>query len=273
MRNRFQRIIAALFVAIIICSAFCVQVSADAGPKASLKVKIVNPPKSKYHVALLTYKANIPSQQEMEKQYGEYYDGFYGLFMSPVGTNIHESNESGIYRFHYMVPSEFKVIVIDDTGRKYVSNEIKRQNFHSECTFDVKTGVLKEDVFTGYNVIRYAISAAVCFEVTIITEMLALLWFRLSFKKSLKHLFFINIITQVFLNVVTICINNIWAWAAAELVIIIVESAYYRKRLISRDGELFPKRNVCYGIAANLFSLVQELPLLLVVNFVFLFIG
>ena len=103
--------------------------------------------------------------------------------------------------------------------------------------------------------------------------MLVLVWFRLSFKKCLKHFFLINIITQIFLNVVTILISNILVWAAAEIVIISVESLYYRKRLITRDGKLFPKRNVCYGIVANLFSVFQELPLLLIVNLFLMYTG
>lgn len=274
MRNRIQRAIAVLFAAIIVCTAFCVPVSADVGPKPSIKVRIKNPPDTTYHVALLTYLSREPSQEEMERIYGKYHDNGYYLFRSPVGRNIQDSNESGIYRFHYMVPSEFKVIVVTDDGKIYVSNnEIARKAFHTECTFDIQTGVLKEDFITGYNVKRYAVSAAVCFIVTIASEMIALLWFRLSFKKCLKHFFLINIITQVFLNVVTIFINNIWVWAAAEVVIITVESLYYRKRLITRNGELFPKRNVCYGIVANLFSLFQELPLLLIVNLFLMYTG
>ena len=273
MRSRIQRAIAALFAAIIVCAAFCIPVSADVGPKPTLKVRIKNPPDTAYHVALLTYRSREPSQEEIEKYIGKYYDNGYYLFWSPVGKNVQDSNESGIYRFHYMVPSEFKVIVLTDDGTKYVSNEIARKGFHTECTFDIQTGVLKEDFITEYNVKRYAVSAVLCFIITIESEMLALFWFRLSFKKCLKHFFLINIITQIFLNVVTIFINNIWVWAAAEVLIITVESLYYRKRLITRNGELFPKRNVCYGIVANLFSLSQELPLLLIVNLFVMYTG
>lgn len=273
MKNRFQRVIAALFAAIIVCLAFYIPVVADVGPKPTLKVRIKNPPETAYHVALLTYRSGEPSQEEMEKYIGKYYDGNYYLFRSPVGKNVQDSNESGTYRFHYMVPSEFKVIVLTDDGTKYVSNEIARKGFHTECTFDIQTGVLKEDFITEYNVKRYAVSAILCFLLTIESEMLVLLWFRLSFKKCLKHFFLINIITQIFLNVVTIFINDIRVWAAAEVLIILVESLYYRKRLITRNGELFPKRNICYGIVANLFSLSLELPLLLIINLFLLYTG
>ncbi len=273
MLKRVQRIISALFAFIIVISVFCVPVSADCGPKPTLKVRIVNPPDSKYCVALLTYKSYEPSKEDREKGYDKFYTDGYGLFLSPVGTNIHESNETGVYGFHYMVPWEFKVIVITDNGDKYVSNLIKRNSFHSECTFNVSNGVLKEEAFTSYNVLRYSIPAVLCFVVTILSEMLVLLWFRLSIKKNLKQLFFINIVTQIFLNVVTFFINIFWVWAAAELVIIIVESAYYRKRLVNRDGEQVPGRNVAYGIVANLFSLSMELPMLLIVYLILMFFG
>ena len=273
MKNRFQRIITALFAAIIVCLVFYIPVVADVGPKPTIKVRIKNPPDTTYHVALLSYRSKEPSQEEMEKYIGKYYDNGYYLFWSPVGRNVQDSNESGIYRFHYMVPSKFKVIVLTDDGTKYVSNEIARKRFHTECTFDIQTGVLKEDFITEYNVKRYAVSAILCFLLTIESEMLVLVWFRLSFKKCLKHFFLINIITQIFLNVVTILISNILVWAAAEIVIISVESLYYRKRLITRDGKLFPKRNVCYGIVANLFSVFQELPLLLIVNLFLMYTG
>ena len=131
----------------------------------------------------------------------------------------------------------------------------------------------KEELFAGPMIISRLIGIIICYSVTILTEMLVLLMFSYPIKKNLKKLFFINTVTQVFLNVVISFSGNLLIWAAAELVIVIVEAIYYSNRLVNRKGENKRGRNVGYAVAANLFSVIHELPVALIVNFILWYLG
>lgn len=97
--------------------------------------------------------------------------------------------------------------------------------------------------------------------------------FTLPFKKNMKHFWFINTVMQVFLNAVLLISSDLRIWAAAELVIIAVETLYYRNRLVNRNGEHNKKRNESYAIVANVFSLIHELPPALIVNLIMRYKG
>lgn len=270
LKRKSISILAATLVAFMCLLCFYVPVSADVGPKASIKIKVKNPPEGGYVVALLSKETGVRPDDNEKNVYNK--DG-YTVFYSPVGKNIQQRNDEGVYFFHYMVPKSFKVLLITDDGREYVSNEITRKAFDATCTFDVEAGTLKEELFAGPMIISRLIGIIICYSVTILTEMLVLLMFSYPIKKNLKKLFFINTVTQVFLNVVISFSGNLLIWAAAELVIVIVEAIYYSNRLVNRKGENKRGRNVGYAVAANLFSVIHELPVALIVNFILWYLG
>lgn len=283
MKEKHFNIPTVIAVALFFVLGFYVPVSADIGPKPSIKITVMNPPEGGYYVALLSQKGGLstdiaerelkPEEKDIALYFAEYNQDGYSVFISPVGQNIQKNNSEGIYIFHYMVPENFKVLLLTADGKEYVSNPINKSSFHADCTFDAGSGILKEQIYTNYNVLKTLISIFICFTVTVLTEMLVLPMFALPFKKNLKHIWFINIVTQIFLNAVILFSSNILIWAAAEILIIITESLYYRKRLINRKGENNKGRNIVYAVAANLFSLIHELPVVLLVNIIFMYNG
>ena len=270
LKHKSISIPAAVLAAFICLLCLCVPVSADAGPKASIKIKVMNPPEGGYVVALLSSETGIRPDDNEKNVYNK--DG-YMVFYSPVGKSIQKRNDEGVYFFHYMVPKSFKVLMITDDGREYVSNEITRRAFDANCTYDVEAGTLKEDLYAAPMILSRLIGIFICYSVTILTEMLVLLMFSYPLRKNLKKLFYINTITQVFLNVVIWFSGDLRIWAAAELVIVIGEAVYYSNRLVNRKGENKMGRNVEYAVAANLFSVIHELPVALIVNLILKYLG
>ena len=275
--KKSTRLIATVIIAIIVFMISFVPVYADFGPKPSITITIKNPPDDTYYVALL-HKAKPYHwhEEEVDERYEYYVDG-YSIFESPVGTNIKESNAEGRYVFSYMVPDTFKVLVVTSDGKEYVSNEITAFAFDSECIYDMSTGVLKENVITVRNVTKVSVRFLICFVLTVAMEAFVMLMFSLTYHKNFNYLLIINVITQILLNVVTILTlkmhlgggrMNLIGWLATEIAIIIIESVYYCKRLKHKDGEIHSVRNVIYGVVANIFSLLIEVPAFFIVSFI-----
>jgi hypothetical protein len=255
------------------------------GPKPTLTVKITNPPDEDYYVGLLEerefYDWGFANRgfTEDEADIVDYFltydkDG-YVLFQSPVGGNIKRSVDDNTYTFTYMVPDTFKVLVYTASGDEYVSDVITRHAFHSEFYYDVSTGAIRENRITKVSFQKFVVSTVLCIGITLGLEALILLGFSLARKKNWKYFFFINLITQTVLNVLLTLSGFISmffiivTWLVSEILIITVESVYYSKRLINKNDECRPARNVAYGITANIVSLLAELPVLFIINLIF----
>ncbi|MBR3635629.1 MAG: hypothetical protein IKN47_05475 [Lachnospiraceae bacterium] len=255
---------------------------ADMGPKPSISLVLENAPQD-YYVGLLVEadkygKADVSLDDEMSIEEfnalctltGYDSDGWIYWDGNPVTGTRFKSNANHKYNFTYMVPSTFRVIVVSLDGQTYISNKIKKQKFNAECTYDLATGQIKENVLAGTG--KYLIFVLVCYLATLFFEGIMLILFGLFNRKNLKCFFMANTITQVMLNSVIVYMDYkgmdillVLIWPLAELAIIIVESLIYRKRLIKKDGEISTKRNVGYAIAANIFSIVAGLVALMAV--------
>ena len=284
-KKPLSRALLLILTVAVVFSLSYVPVFADVGPKPSITITIKNPPAETYYVALI-YK-HEPShwfdgqdelnneEQEIREYFENYYVDGYSLFESPVGYNIKRSNSEGKYEFYYMVPDTFKVLIVTSDGKEYVSNEITTIAFDAECVYDVSAGVLRENVITVRNVAKVSIRFFICFVLTVAMEAFAMLIFSLTYHKNFDHLLIINLITQILLNVVTIVTLKtnmgqlmMIIWLATEIAIIIIEAAYYCKRLQHKDGDCHPVRNVIYGVTANILSLLIEVPVFLVISFI-----
>ena len=122
-------------------------VNADMGAKPSISITIENGP-DEYFVALLekrnygienTVETSTDVKVENVTEESVYnflksfrYDG-YVFFESPVGSNVKKSdkneNPAEIYHFTYMVPSDFRVILIDTDGNLYLSESHTKMEF------------------------------------------------------------------------------------------------------------------------------------------------
>ena len=268
-------------------------VRADMGPKPSIKVTIENPPSSDYYVALVSQAEGSKNNDAMIKEFEnredigpeenhireiiyQYNVDDFSLYICPLRPQMSRSDEDHVYSFTYMVPSEFKVILVTMDGTIYTSPVLYRYGYNCTCTYDVKAGTLVETTDTRMAIGLYLVRAALCFLGTIIIELLIMLAFSLSVSKNFKPFIFINFVTQVLLNGSLLLGDQIRyhlrarfdytiiAWFAAELVIIVIESTYYAKRLQKKNGSIETKENVAYGLCANIVSVVLEIPIYIV---------
>lgn len=273
-----KKTILSIFIMMIAFMAASFPSRADIGPKPSISLEIKNAPKD-YYVGLLVdsegYMNRIEPDDEpdinrskaFEILTGYEEDGWRLFTDNPVTNVYYRSNADHKYFFTYRVPSVFKVIVVSYDGQVYVSNEIKREKFNAECTYDVESKELKENVLAGAG--NYILFAVICYLATIILEGVALLIFGLFNRKNIPCFLIANTITQLFLNAVIIYLHYhggqlllIFVVPIAEIIIMIIEGLIFRKRLVNRSGEVSTKKNFVFAIFANIFSIVMGLMLL-----------
>ena len=204
MRDRkLSTCLLAILFFITTLTAFTQDISADIGPKPSIELHLENAP-SDYFIVLLapTQEAKTESplrlDQVNEDSVAAYLETFYhegwiyeeGL----VGKNYTQSNEDPSYRWGYMVPSYFKVMVIAADGSVSISNEVERQEFNATFTYDVATGKLTENL--ANTIEKRWTKVAICFVLTLLIEFGIFLVF--AFPKTKR-----NTISVVVANAIT----------------------------------------------------------------------
>ena len=273
--NRSIRTIIAVFSALLLVCSLYMPVLADASLNTSITITVENPPDGDYCIALLEKREPNIDQDMVDRLEGNkremalfvlnYYVDGYSFSQNPVNPQFRWSNENNVFRFSFDVPSTFKVLIVTADGQTYVSNAITRKNFNSECTYDVQTGKLEENVITKRSVTERVVEIFVFFIATIVSESLVVLFFPLPYKKNAKYIWRINIITQIFLNIVIIIAFYLFREyyflivLYAEILITITECLYYRKRLVDRKDKCVPELNILYGIIANIASIFAGL--------------
>ena len=294
--NIAKRFIAASLITFIIVTCFTRVVMADMGPKRSIEIKILNAPTEPYYVALLMptdYVADIddpsrfdhiPEDKDWVREiFYEYDEDGFRLFTYPAGTNsiCYSGWQNDFYRgeniieYGYMVPSTFKVMIVTDSGEVTVSNELTAKRFHSQCEYDYSTNTLKEIIVPAYGP-DFFIETALYLVVTLVIEGIVLLCFGLFRKKNLKYFLIVNITTQFLLFVfnflsrmfVVVLLNHFALWIVMEAVILVIETIWYSKKLVNKNGDVSKVRNILYAITANLISAFIDLPILLIVAFI-----
>lgn len=270
----------AILVFYLIC-AIGFNVQADMGPKPSITLTIKNAPDN-YYVALLddwNQASKNPSLQfdnvnddNIEKYLEDFgYEG-WSYFQSPVGHNYFKKTEDEVYHFSYMVPNPFRVILVDSEGKVYVSDEIKKQEFNADVTYDVAAGTITEDIADKMQ--HRIVYIILCLVFTLVVEFIFLIIFR--YPLSIRNIFcfiIINLLTNIPLSL--IFLNGlassagamvVIAWIVLEALITAGESVFYMFSLKSKDGNTHFLKNFLYGLIAN----VVSATLSVVVMFVFM---
>ena len=291
--NIAKRFIAASLITFIIVTCFTRIVMADMGPKRSIEIKILNAPTEPYYVALLMptdYVADIddpsrfdhiPEDKDWVREiFYEYDEDGFRLFTYAGGTNsiCYSGWQNDFYRgeniveYGYMVPSTFKVMIVTDSGEVTVSNELTAKRFHSQCEYDYSTNRLTEVLIPSIGPDFY-IETALYLVITLVVEGIVLLCFGLFRKKNLKYFFIVNLVTQSMLFAfnllsrifITILFNHFALWLVMEAVILVVETIWYSKKLVNKNGDVSKVRNIFYAITANLVSAFIDVPVLLII--------
>ena len=290
-----RRFIAASLITLIIVTCFSRIVMADMGPKRSIDIKILNAPTEPYYVAIVRpteYAPNINAIQRndhipedhdwVREIFYDYNENGFRLFTYAAGTNSIKYSEwpgdfykgENTIHYGYMVPSTFKVMVVTESREVTVSNEITAKNFHSNCEYDYSTNTLKEVYIPSFGP-DFFIETVLYLIITLVVEGIVLLCFGLFRKKNLKYFFIVNLTTQFMLFVfnflsrmfIAFILNHFVLWLVMEVVILVVETIWYSRKLVNKNGDVSKVRNISYAITANLVSAFLDVPVLLIIAF------
>jgi len=291
--NRLKTFMIIAAAAAMIFLAFPMPVSADAGPKASITVRVENLPEGEVYLDLLIEQPPI-EDGEYGYRYGEYEWGvdpdYYDQKMLSIlkaynvggwrpmlvtgstlpmwgELRLNTRDGSAVSEFGYMgVPNRFKIIAVSESGEVVVSNVIDKRTFESVVFFDFSTGVAKEQAPMLPWIKRFAIALAV----TLIIEGLILLLFRFSLKQNWKPFLLINIFTQIGLHLgivlTQLALGTFFAFAAyiiLEVIILIVEAVLFAK-FLKQHSKL---RRVMYAITANILSFIAGIFIFVLTSF------
>ena len=278
----FKLILLVLLVVFLV-SISASDVYADMGEKPSIEIHLVNEPNQHFYLALLTrergdtgtnceLKLDNVNEETVRKYLEDFFYNDWQFFQSPVGQNIYNKQEDGLYYFGYMVPDDFKIIIICDDGTVYLSDNINPKEFDAVVVYDVDAGTLIEQIENKTG--RHILYVAICYLLTLAFELMILKLFGYPFtKRNIFCFVLINTITNISFNVFLInqhsSIGMVLLWLVAEFLIMLIESIFYLITL--RDSEGKPRRgkSFAYGVAANFVSAFLGVVILYVYALVF----
>ncbi len=231
--KRAKKLFVLFLCAVTLFSVFVLPVSADSGPKPSVRVSFVNMPDAECYGTLLSkrgsngpyfawdgiegteYIYNSEIDKTIWRKFVDYIDKDGYKFLQ-IGWKVSDSNELA---WTYYPPSEFKILLyFPETDTYAVSGAYDRYAFDAYFTVDM-AGVGVGSVTTDAGV-KESIVATHSYQwgneifglfarilITIAIEMLIALLFGFRNKKQLLSLVVANTTTQVFLNTLLNTVN------------------------------------------------------------------
>ncbi len=259
-------------------------VMADCGAKSSVDIHVKNLPREEYILGLLieggprikrSSNLLVSSCTVVEnKMYGILYNynqngwkvrenlsgGSLDVYFSKENVDCFEFNNA---------PDTFKVIIVTETGKIHVSDEITKQQYFATCYYDVVSGKLTEQQPSSKISIPSLDGPAAkivgAFLATLLIECVIMCFFGLQSAANLIRIIAANIVTQIFLNLYLLCIHvklstfgryvPFCALIVVEVMITIAETLYYKNRL-KYYSKIQPIRNVAYAVVANASSMI-----------------
>ena len=253
-------------------------VHADFGPKPSITITVKNPPSEEYYLDLLIPEEKVNnSLSDRRDEYDpvkfsllEQYRADVLVLSLTHGTQIPlfgkltgtRRGADMVHAFSYFgTPERFKIILITPDNRIVVSEELTRQTFQLQLTYDFATGQVDQRPLW----LTYVIQILSTLIPTLVIEGALLLLFGFSWKKSRLPFLIVNLVTQVILTATlgtaAITAGMFTAYFLAvplELLILVAESIAFAKLL----KEHTRGRRVAYAITANITSLAASLLLM-----------
>ena len=230
-------------------------VSADLGPKPSVELHIENPPDGLYYVDFLvscdephniddfSYELGQPDyNKKMLKTLIDFYeDGYCARLRGDSGVDfgVVKSNAEHIYDFIYMVPEEFKIIIVTENSQGIVSPLINPKVYNTVITFNAASGtaeeskaVIAEDLAksVGQTLVLFVITCSL----TILTEWIVFRCFKIEVRKMYNRynsrLFRLtNVATQIFLYIMLEISGSLFI--PAEILIFIAEACIFELKM------------------------------------------
>lgn len=244
---------------------------ADMGPKPSVKVSFRGLEGETYYATLLSSDSrtgphyawngneedihfyNAADGRDIWEKFADYpdEDGYYYLQINWDCTESHSLD------WNYYPPSEFKVLLyFPETDSFAVSKTFSRYAFDSYYRADYRDGELKVSMALGRHLGQEALAFLVRLTLTLVIELSIVLLFSVAQTKKYLVVIFVNIATQLGLNILLNIFWNsmllIWIYLFLECIIIAVESYWYvQKEVFSKESHA-----VSFSVTANICSFI-----------------
>ncbi len=269
---------------------------ADNGPKPQLIVRVKNAPQEPYYLDLLA-KGDWDAEEgnSRSKRHRLEHDGredtsrpnedLFALLLDNVPAGWHacmaqgtigapicgqlysrgtDASGNALHRFGYVgVPSTYRIILVTESGKVWVSDILNRRVLQSSVTVNWSDDTSAVTVSVPSTIPGYLLQFVATLVPTLLIEGALLLLFRYSWKKNWEAFLLVNVLTQGFLAVASVYVtahSGVSAWylffflLPAELIILLVELYLY-----AGCGFLTGHskgRAAAYAITANLASAV-----------------
>ena len=264
---------------------------ADFGPKPQLTVRVENAPQELYYLDLLAEgdwdAEDTDSDDGIERSYYGKEDTLDPDLLALLRENVPEGwhacvaqgttgapiygelyaestdasgNDLHIFAYHG-VPSTYRIILVTQSGKVWVSEALERRVLQSSVTVHWADDTENTTVTVPSTVTGYLLQFLATLVPTLLIEGILLLLFQYSWKRNWKTFLLVNVLTQGLLAVASSSVtahSGVSAWylfcffLPAELVVMLVEVFLYSGRgLLTGHSK---GRAALYAVTANFAS-------------------
>lgn len=266
---------------------------ADNGPKPQLIVRVKNAPQEPYYLDLL-------AKGDWDAEDGNRIDGIdwnydgkedtldpdllallrdnvpagwhacvaQGTTGAPIYGELYSENTdasgNALHRFGYVgVPSTYRIILVTESGKVWVSDILNRRVLQSSVTVNWSDDTSAVTVSVPSTIPGYLLQFVATLVPTLLIEGIILLLFQYSWKQNWKAFLLVNLITQGLLAIASSVYAiqsgpNMFSYLIfflpAELFILIAEAYLYAGRGMLKGHS--KKRAAAYAVTANLISAI-----------------
>ena len=263
---------------------------ADSGPKAQLTVRVKNAPQEPYYLDLLAEgdwdAEDTDSNDGIEQSYYGKEDtldpdllallrenvpeGWHacvaqGTTGAPIQGELYaestDASGNALHVFGYGVPSTYRIILVTQSGKVWLSEALERKVLQSSVTVHWADDAESTTVTVPSTIIGYLLQFLATLVPTLLIEGLLLLLFQYSWRQNWKAFLLVNMLTQGLLAVASSSAtahSGVSAWylffffLPAELVVMLVEVFLYSGRgLLTGHSR---GRAALYAVTANFAS-------------------
>lgn len=290
MKRKSLRVLVCALLASLALTTFAF---ADFGPKPQLIVRVKNAPQEPYYLDLLA-KGDWGAEDGNRIDGIDWnYDGkedtldpdllallrdnvpagwhacvAQGTTGAPIYGELYSENTdasgNALHRFGYVgVPSTYRIILVTESGKVWVSDILNRRVLQSSVTVNWSDDTSAVTVSVPSTIPGYLLQFVATLVPTLLIEGIILLLFQYSWKQNWKAFLLVNLITQGLLAIASSVYAiqsgpNMFSYLIfflpAELFILIAEAYLYAGRGMLKGHS--KKRAAAYAVTANLISAI-----------------
>lgn len=191
-----------------------------------------------------------------------------GTTGAPIYGELYSENTdasgNALHRFGYVgVPSTYRIILVTESGKVWVSDILNRRVLQSSVTVNWSDDTSAVTVSVPSTIPGYLLQFVATLVPTLLIEGIILLLFQYSWKQNWKAFLLVNLITQGLLAIASSVYAiqsgpNMFSYLIfflpAELFILIAEAYLYAGRGMLKGHS--KKRAAAYAVTANLISAI-----------------